>query len=262
MKLTILGSGTSTGVPLIGCSCSVCLSTDAKDNRLRSSILIEHNFKSILVDTGPDLRAQILRHHVTHLDAVLITHGHYDHLGGLNDLRGLTAHDESYLDCFVNEETYNIIQTNYPYMFQKNIPGQTKLTLKKYTAASNTAYENFHIHKIDIQPIKMIHIPNEEIESVGFVFNKKVGYLTDFKWILKENYDFLYNLDILILGSPIFKTHPTHISIPEALELFNIFKPKLGILTHLGHNMNHEELTKILPPNIIPAYDTAVFHIN
>ena len=263
MKITILGSGTSTGVPLIGCSCAVCLSAHAKDKRLRSSILIESGTTKVLVDTGPDLRSQLLYHNIHNLNAVLITHGHYDHLGGLNDLRTLTLYNKDYIKCYANKDTRDIIYNNYSYMFQKNIPGQAKISLEEYQQDGLQSYVPIDIdYSLSIQPIKMVHIPKEKLETVGFVINKKIGYLTDFKWILEHEYSFLYNLDLLILGTPLFTLHPTHISVPEAIELFKIFKPKVAAITHIGHSLLHTELEKVLMvDNVIPTYDNQVFNI-
>ena len=262
MKLTILGSGTSTGVPLVGCFCKVCSSKERRDHRRRASILIQNKKDNILVDTGPDVRAQILEHKLAWLDCVLYTHYHFDHMGGLNDLRPFSFQKQKPLMCLCNQQTRDEIKRLYPYVFTKDIPGQVDLVIQTYAFDHSEIYKAFMIGDVSIQPIRLIHVPPIQMECVGFVFNRKVGYLTDFKVILPEYEDFLYGLEILILGSPLYKKHPTHISIPEAFELITKYKPKQGIISHLGHGLSHEELAKKFSDNIIPAYDGLSFQLN
>ena len=255
MKLTVLGSGTSTGVPLIGCSCQVCSSQNQKDHRRRASLLVHDERLNVLVDTGPDFREQILSAGVRSLDGVLYTHYHYDHMGGLNDLRPLSFHRREPLPCFCNQQTLDEIKRLYPYVFTREIPGQVNLDIKTYLMDDEQIYTDFTIAGLKVQPIRLMHVPPIKMECVGFVFNQKVGYLTDFKRVLPEYESFLYDLDVLILGSPLYKEHPTHISIPEALELIQKYKPGQGVISHLGHDHSHEELLQKLPSNVMPAYD-------
>ena len=273
MKLTILGSGTSTGVPLVGCSCAVCLSTDTKNHRSRASVLIQDKDFSVLVDTGPDLRRQMLRHEVSSLDQVLYTHYHYDHIGGLNDLRPFCFHKESSftLSCLANEQTYNEIKRLYPYVFAKDnantkkvkkYPQQVKLDFKVFSFNQQEVYNPFQTGRLSVQPIRLMHIPGINMECVGFVFNQRIGYLTDFKYIYSEYDSFLYDLDVLILGSPIHREHPSHISIPEAIELIQKYKPNQGVISHLSHENSHTELEDEFPEQISPAYDGMSFDLS
>ncbi len=259
MKLTILGSGTSTGVPLIACSCRVCLSNNPKDRRRRASILIENETKNIIIDTGPDFREQILEKDIKQLTFVLYTHYHYDHIGGLNDLRPFSFYNGGQITCWCNKQTHDEIQRLYPYVFTKKISRQVNLNIKTYAFSDNNIYKNFIIEGILIQPIRLIHIPSTKMECVGFVFNHKVGYLTDFKFILPEYEPFLYNLETLILGSPLYLEHPSHISIPEAFSLIKKYKPKRGIISHLGHGYTHQELSNKFHDGVVPAYDGLSF---
>ncbi len=261
MEATVLGSGTSTGIPVIGCDCRVCQSNDSKDRRKRASILIRDIQKSItiLIDTGPDLRTQMLLNKVQKLSGILYTHYHYDHLGGLNDLRAFTLYNDEPLKCWCNEQTYRVIKKQYPYVFKKSIPGQLNLDLQLYKNNKEGSYEKLFIGDIEIKPIRLMHVPKEKIECVGFVFNNKFGYLTDFKQIFEYEEEFLYDLDVLFLGAPLYKRHPTHISIPEAFSFFEKFKPKVGVIGHLSHMERHSDMEKKFPTGVIPAYDGQTF---
>ena len=277
MKLIILGSGTSTGVPVIGCTCDVCASKNKKNRRNRASVMVRgtDNF-SVLVDTGPDLRRQMIKYRISSLDRVLYTHYHYDHLGGLNDLRPFCFHKkyEEPLFCMANEQTYQEIKRLYPYAFKKSsgnhsgpsnqnnqsMPRQVELDFKIFSFNDQRIYESFQIEKLKVQPIRLMHIPKIKMECVGFVFNDKIGYLTDFKYILPEYDPFLYNLDVLILGAPLYREHPTHISIPEGFELIQKYKPKKGVISHLSHEFSHDDLEKKFPEGTTPAYDGMSFN--
>ncbi len=262
MRLTILGSGTSTGVPVVGCFCKVCFSKNKKDQRRRASILLQSEEDYALVDTGPDIREQILEHKIAWLNCVLYTHYHFDHMGGLNELRPFAFQRKKPLTCLCNKQTRDEIKRLYPYVFTKKNTGQVNLDIQTYSFDHNEIYKTFTIGKISVQPIRLIHVPPIQLECVGFVFNRKVGYLTDFKYILPEYEDFLYNLEVLILGSPLYGKHPTHISIPEAFDLIKKYKPERGIISHLGHGLSHESLLKKFSDNIIPAYDGLSFQLN
>ena len=274
MKVTFLGSGTSTGVPIIGCDCPVCHSSDPRDKRQRFSISVQKGHTTIIIDTGPDFRNQAIQNNIKVVDAVLYTHCHYDHVGGINDLRAFTLKHGNSVQVWLDKITYKTFKRHYPYFFHSKIPGQLKLSascfttkyqLKKYFLLKGKKWKNFlqhtkvyhdfYVKETHIQPIRLLHIPTVHFESVGFVKDRKLGYLTDFKLIFPLEYDKLKHLDTLILGTPRFETHPTHISIKEAIELFKRLNPKLGIIGHLGHDVKHATLLAKLPKNIIPAYD-------
>ena len=216
----------------------------------------------------------MLTHKVSLLDQVLYTHYHYDHLGGLNDLRPFCFHKKTFfsLPCLANEQTYHEIKRLYPYVFKKDTikakkkttkyPQQVNLDFKIFSFNQQGVYSPFQIRNLYVQPIRLMHIPAISMECVGFVFNQRIGYLTDFKYIYSEYDSFLYDLDVLILGSPIHKEHPSHISIPEAIELIKKYKPKKGIISHLSHENSHVELEKKFPENISPAYDGMSFDLS
>lgn len=235
-------------------------------------MLIRDENLSVLVDTGPDLRRQMLTHEVSSLEQVLYTHYHYDHLGGLNDLRPFCFYRESSsaLPCLVNEQTYHEIKRLYPYIFTasatdagtksaENYPRQVELDFKIFSFNEKDIYEPFQIEELSVQPIRLMHIPKIKMECVGFVFNEKIAYLTDFKFIYPEYESFLYDLDVLILGAPLHKEHPTHISIPEAIDLIQKYKPKQGVISHLSHETSHVDLEEKFPDRISPAYDGMSF---
>ncbi len=260
MKITILGSGTSTGVPIPICTCHVCTSDKEKDKRTRSSILVSTSSGCVVVDTGPDFRFQCLRYKINSLDAVLYTHHHYDHIGGLNDLRAYCLFGKKAIPVWCTTQTANHIQHSYPYVLNNQIPGQTSIQLNDY-ATENKKYVAFTFADIYIQPIQLFHDNESAFETIGFVFDKKVAYLTDFKKINSLYYPYLYELDVMILGSPVSYTHPTHICFEEALHLIEKFKPKQGYISHLGHEKTHQELTELFSKNTQPAYDGLILEI-
>lgn len=255
MTVTVLGSGTSTGVPIVACGCKVCNSSDARDQRLRASLLISGT-APVLIDTGPDLRRQMLRAGVQSLDSVLYTHFHYDHLGGLDDLKPFTFNGADAVTCYANIQTHEIILSKYPYIRDKN-PYTTipKLKVEMLPGNEQDGYHNFEIASLQIQPIRLTHIPKAGILSTGFVVNERFGYLTDFKEIHPNDEKYLYGLDALYLGSPLDRLHVSHISHSEALELIQKFKPRQGIVGHLSHQYLHAELEQKWLGIAEPAYD-------
>lgn len=259
LKVTVLGSGTSTGVPIVGCTCKVCKSDDGRDQRHRASILLEDD-GMVLIDTGPDLRYQMLQHNVQSLAAVLYTHFHYDHLDGLPDLRPFTFDAQAELTCYANPQTHEVILTRYPYIREKavysNVP---HLSLKIFPGNEEDGYEQLKIAGMTIQPIRLVHIPKAGVLSTGFVVNGKFGYLTDFKEINQHDEKYLYGLEVLYLGSPIDKPHMSHINHGEALSLMERLKPKRGFIGHLSHQYLHEELLGKWNGIAEPAYDSLTF---
>ncbi len=246
------------------------------DKRKRFSIAIQSQGINIVVDTGPDFRTQCLENNIQFVDTVLYTHFHYDHIGGMNDLRAFTLQrPTSPIQTWANTMTYRHIKKQYPYLFAKKIKNQLKMQIQLFQTRyklrqkrSNNKYQHmkqwkygfkeyipFNIGHIQIKPIKLLHVRNPVVESVGFIIQESIGYLTDFKKIYSLEWAKLYKLPILILGAPQFKPHATHITIPEAVSIVKELQPKLAIIGHLGHDMTHKKIAKWLPKNIIPAYD-------
>lgn len=262
MKVIVLGSGTSTGVPIVTCQCKVCTSPDPFDRRLRASLLFSTAGGNVLVDTGPDLRYQMLREQVSSLAGVLYTHFHFDHLDGLPDLRPFTFDGNQELVCYANLQTHEIILSRYPYIREKavysNVP---HLSLRPYNGNEEDGYEVIEMAGMRFQPVRLVHIPKAGVLSTGFVVNGEFGYLTDFKEINPADEKYLYNLKVLYLGSPIDKPHVSHINHAEALALFEKFKPGRGVIGHLSHQYLHGELTAHWRGKAEPAYDGMAFEI-
>lgn len=262
MTVTVLGSGTSTGVPIVGCGCKVCTSPLAVDKRLRASLLL-HGDAPVLIDTGPDLRYQMLRlgekAGVDSLAAVLYTHFHYDHLSGLDDLRPFTFAREKKLTCYANIQTHEHILSKYPYIREKIVYTTVpQLDLMKFEGNEQDGYDEFEVGGLRIQPIRLTHIPKAGVLSTGFVVNGVFGYLTDFKEIHPHDEKFLFNLHALYLGSPLDKPHVSHISHSDALELIEKFKPGKGYIGHLSHFYTHAELMDKWQGVAEPAHDGMV----
>ncbi len=248
MKVTVLGSGTSQGVPVIACECEVCKSTNTKDKRTRCSILIETNSKKIVIDTGPDFRYQMLRADVKDLDAVLFTHEHKDHLAGLDDIRAFNfKRGGKPMDVFANEDVQKALKREYSYIFAKNkYPGIPKINLK---SISN---KPFLIDDLEVIPIEVLHY---KLPVLGFRV-KDFAYVTDANFISEEEKEKLKNLDALILNALRKTEHISHFNLEQAIELIHELKPKRAYLTHISHLMGkHEEVSKELPHGIEIAYD-------
>jgi phosphoribosyl 1,2-cyclic phosphate phosphodiesterase len=234
MKLTILGSGTSHGVPMIGCSCATCLSADPRDNRTNASLLIEARGRNILIDCGRDFRQQALRHRLDRVDYLLLTHTHFDHVAGIDDLRVFNRHAAP-IPLFGNPAHLNYLKTYiYHYLFDPEIQrggGVTELDL----VAVN---ERFLLEGFLFETLPAYH---GEIEVFGYKFGG-CAYLSDVSYVPKPTLQKLYNLDLLILGALRHTPHPTHFTLAEALELAAEVKPRRVYFTHLCHDVLHAEV--------------------
>ncbi len=241
MKLTFLGTGTSTGVPYIGCNCEVCRSEDPKDHRLRCSSLVEVDGKNILIDCGPDFRQQALREGFVHLDAILLTHEHFDHVGGIDDLRPFGN-----VDIYTGKHTAESVRKMFAYCFNNSYPGIPSLTLHEIENRS------FNACGVDILPIKAYHY---KAPVFGFRI-KNMAYLTDFKAIEPEEEQKLLNLDLLVVDALRHKEHLSHVSLKEALALIEKVSPKQAYLIHMSHDIGlHAKEELLLPANVHFAYD-------
>lgn len=287
-KLTFLGTGTSQGVPIIGCQCAVCRSADSRDKRYRSSALVEYEGMTILVDAGPDFRSQMLAHDVRHLDAILLTHNHKDHTGGLDDVRSFNYIDRQAAEIFCEERVLQTLRVEYSYAFAEH----------KYPGAPE-----WHVHLIDERPFRVdplhgkgelewIHdkgyfyrqadgslkpsdnavtqAPHEapnvipirglhgQMPVLGFRFGK-IAYITDMSKLPESELPKLRGLEHVTLNTVSYHPHHSHFSLDEALELAGKIGARHTWLTHLSHAFpRHEEFCRQLPPGVQPAYDGLV----
>ena len=251
LEVIFLGSGTSVGVPMVGCTCEACESLDPKDKRLRSSILLKKDEKRVLVDCGPDLRQQCLREDVASLDAVLITHPHADHIMGLDDLRRFTPRADDTLPIYAQPSCIEALSTCFFYIFngENRYPG--------YFKPDSIPVEG----PFDLFQMKVIPVPVEhgKVECIGFTFYRDdapiLGYVPDCKKIHEEGMNSLKNVECLIIDGLRHTPHPTHISISEAVEISQELNAKQTWLTHISHDVMHERDESNLPDNVRIAYD-------
>jgi len=246
MKLTFLGTGTSTGVPEIGCCCEVCTSNDPRDNRLRSSVLLEVDGKNILIDCGPDFRMQMLRYGVSRIDAVLITHEHYDHVGGLDDLRPFSFDKD--MKIFAEANVLEAIQVRMPYV----VPSHHCFGLPRL-ALTPVGLMPFNVEGVSVTPIRVMH---GRLPILGYRIGN-IAYLTDVKTIPEEEYEKLSGLDFLIIDAlRKDNRHHTHAGLDEALLHIERIRPKQAFLTHMSHKIGlHSVIEADLPSNVHFAYD-------
>ena len=212
---------------------------------------------TIVVDTGPDFRQQMLINEISSIDSVLYTHYHYDHSGGLDDLRPFSFFSGSAITCHVDADTKMVFHDKYPYVKEKpnrdkNIP---LLRFEEYQKDPGGRYRPLQFNKLSIQPLRLVHEPERNVISVGFVFNKKIAYLTDFKSIHKDDEELLNGLDVIYTGAPLMREHTKHLSIPEAVQFIEKYGPERGFIGHLSHGKTHIELLDYMPGGIEPAYD-------
>ena len=251
MKLTFLGTGTSTGVPSIACDCETCTSDDPRDKRLRVSILIEHAGQSVLVDTSSDFRQQALRYGLKRLDAVLITHCHADHIFGLDDIRPLNFRYGA-LGLYANERAWVDIRRIFKYIFEPSHFGGGLPQVIPHTVVPGAA---FCLDKdFLITPLQVIH---GRLPVMAYRFND-FAYATDLSEIPAETMDQLRGLDALVLDCLRFKEHPTHLWLDKALEYIKKIKPRRAYLTHIAHDVKHARDSARLPAGVEWAYDGLV----
>ena len=249
-KLTFLGTGTSQGVPMIGCQCDVCKSADPRDNRLRSSVLVDYMGKRILVDAGPDFRQQMLRADVSHVDAILLTHNHKDHTGGLDDVRAFNYLEKAATQIYCEKYVEDSLRMEYSYAFAENrYPGAPEWNVHRIDE------QPFCIDGVEIIPIRGKHFT---LPVLGFRFGN-IAYCTDMNHIAEEGFEKLQGLDHFIINCVRRGRHISHFSLEGALEVAKRVGAKHSWLTHLSHQLPcHEVLQAELPEGIHPAYDGLV----
>ena len=246
--LTVLGSGTSMGVPTIGCDCAVCHSTDPHDRRTRPSVMVSYNGRHVLIDTTPDFREQALREKITHLDAVLYTHTHADHILGIDDLRplSLSRTSRARLPLYATPDACEFMRNMFRYIFEANYKfgGLPQVELLPIDGPVELFGARF-------EPVTVIH---GETPILGFRFGS-AAYLTDHSDVPAETLEKLHGLDILFLDALRYTPHPTHSTVEQSLKIVEEVKPKRAFFTHICHDLPHEATNATLPPNVQLAYD-------
>lgn len=245
-RITLLGTGTSTGIPVPACRCGVCRSVDPRNRRYRCSILIEAAGSAILVDTTPDFRLQALKAKIRHLDAVFWTHAHADHLNGLDDLRALCWKEP--LPGYASAETAAEIKSRFSYLWMeiKKGGGKAKIDLREIEPRKAV-----RIGAVEMTPIPVIH---GELPIYGWRFGP-AAYITDVSRIPDSSFELLEGLDVLIIGTLRFRAHPTHFSLQEALESIERIGPRRAFLTHISHEASHHGLIRATPRGVAPGRD-------
>jgi phosphoribosyl 1,2-cyclic phosphate phosphodiesterase len=250
MKVTILGCGTSTGVPVIGCKCNVCRSDDPKNHRTRASVLVRAEGKNLLIDTPPDFHHQAISNHIDHVDAVIYTHDHADHIFGLDDLRGFNFSQQGSIPIYAGPKTISRIQLLFDYIWNPDSPmGGGKPSLD-----ARVINGGFIVCGVKVTPIDIFH---GEQAIFGYRINDFI-YLTDCSGIPDQSRGLLENSELLVLGALRFRPHPTHFCLDQALAEIDKIKPESAVLTHLSHSFDYDELNHALPKGVELAYDGMV----
>lgn len=244
--LTVLGSGTSMGVPTIGCTCRVCHSDDPHDRRTRPSVMLEYGGRCVLIDTTPDFREQAIRENITRLDAVIYTHAHADHILGLDDVRPLSFRNPEKIPLFAHERTAEALQSIFRYIFDSSYKYGSIARVEMHPI--NGSLDLFGAH---FEPIRVLH---GDAEIHGFRFGS-AAYLTDFSEIPADSMARLRDLDILFLDALRHRPHPTHSTVANSLRLVEELGPRRAFFTHISHDLPHEETNQAFPQHVRLAHD-------
>jgi phosphoribosyl 1,2-cyclic phosphate phosphodiesterase len=254
LKLTLLGTGTSQGVPVIGCNCEVCTSTDARDKRLRAAALLEFQGQTLLIDAGPDFRQQMLRAGVQHLDAILLTHEHNDHVIGIDDVRPFNYVSGQPLSVYALKRVADDLEKRFEYVFGEPIPGLPRLTLHHIVANQRLVFG-----ALTVDTIAVMH---GRLPILGFRFGP-LAYLTDVKSLSEEAIEQLRGCRHLVINALQHREHPTHLNVTECLALIEILQPEQAWLTHSSHLLGlHAVVEQQLPDGVNLAYDGLEIHLS
>lgn len=246
LKITVLGSGTSVGVPAIGCSCDVCTSADPRDNRLRPSVMVSFDNRNVIIDTTPDFRTQALRARISRVDAVLFTHAHADHMMGLDDIRPFNFRQRERIPLHAAPDTMAALHRCFPYVFdcvkrETNVP----------QIEGRVIDGPFDLFGLEFVPVPVLH-GKQTIH--GFRFGA-AAYLTDHSEIPESSLELLRNLDVLFLDALRYKPHPTHSTVDRSIQTVERLNPRRAFFTHICHDLKHERAESLLPSHIRLAYD-------
>ncbi len=249
LSITVLGSGTSVGVPTVGCECKVCRSVDPRDKRLRPSVLISYAGHNILVDTTPDFRYQALRANIGRIDAVLYTHSHADHIMGLDDLRPFNFMQRELIPIYAARPHLDYLKCCFPYIFDES-PSESsrpRIVVNEFSEESS-----IDLFGLTFRPLRLAHGKGV---SYGFRFGP-AAYLTDHSDIPQESLDQLHGLDVLFLDALRHNPHPTHSTVTQSLRSVELLQPKRAFFTHISHDLGHERTEEQFPQHVRLAYDT------
>ncbi|MGH9712256.1 MAG: MBL fold metallo-hydrolase [Candidatus Acidiferrales bacterium] len=252
LQLIVLGSGTSMGVPTLGCHCAVCDSKDPLDKRTRPSILLSYGGRNVVIDTTPDFRFQAMRAHIDRLDAVLYTHAHADHILGLDDIRPYNLKQKGRVPIYGSAATLRVLQRTFAYIFddaptESSVPGVDLHSIE----------EPFDLFGLRITPVAAMHGPTDVL---GFRFGK-AAYLTDFSSVPESSKALLRGLDNFVLDALRYVPHPMHSTVDQSLKLVSELRPKHAWFTHICHDLGHAEANAKLPENVRLAYDGLTFEV-
>jgi phosphoribosyl 1,2-cyclic phosphate phosphodiesterase len=247
-EIVILGSGTSMGVPTLGCNCAVCTSSDPRNTRSRPSIAIEWEKKRVLIDTGPDFRQQALREHIQHVDAVFYTHPHADHILGLDDLRPLSFRHAEGMALYADDRTAAVLENVFSYTFSPNAkyPTRARVNLQRLNG-----HESAELAGATFQRVPLMH---GDLQVAGYRFGN-AAYLTDMSRIPEASLPLLENLDVLILDALRKEPHPSHANIEQALGWVDVVRPRRAYFTHMSHELDHAQTETELPAHVRLSWD-------
>lgn len=253
MKITLLGTGTSQGVPVIGCECKVCKSLNEKDKRLRCSLLVEDNNSVVVIDSGPDFRQQMLRENVKRLDGLIFTHEHKDHVAGMDDIRAFNYFQKKPVEIYATQRVQAELKREFHYVFDgSNYPGIPQVKLNTITL------DNFTVAGITFTPFEVLHY---KLPVLGFRI-KNLVYITDANFIEEKERKKIRHAEILVINALRREQHVSHFTLAEALEMIKDLQPQRAYLTHISHQMGlHNEVETELPENVHLAYDGLSFII-
>ena len=256
MKITVLGSGTSHGVPMIGCQCAVCTSPDTKNRRYRPAVLVTtDDDANLLVDTPPEMRLALIENHVSQMDAIFYTHSHADHIFGLDDVRTFNYRSGKAMPVYAEQGVIEDVQRIYSYIFKATQAGGGKPQIDLHTLTPGQA---LLLHGTSILPLRVYH---GSLQILAFKFGPRFAYVTDVSRIPLETWPHLENLDLLMLDAVRREPHETHFHLAAALEVVAQLKPKRTLFTHLSHDYDHDRTNAELPPGIELAFDGQVIDL-